>query len=100
MNMCHRSISLLRCLRLVYQEITPRRHFHRYLTIDEADHSALRREMTECRFREFPVGLLKALKEAELSRMMYSVTPQAQMLLDTPFSEEFAPGAHAAVFTC
>jgi aminopeptidase len=32
--------------------------------------------------------------------MMYSVTPQAQALLDTPFPEEFAPGAHAAVFTC
>jgi len=31
---------------------------------------------------------------------MYSVTPQAQALLDTPFPEEFAPGAHAAVFTC
>ena len=32
--------------------------------------------------------------------MMYSVTPQAQALLGTPFPEEFAPGAHAAVFTC
>jgi len=32
--------------------------------------------------------------------MMHSVTPQAQALLDTPFPEEFAPGAHAAVFTC
>jgi aminopeptidase len=32
--------------------------------------------------------------------MMYSVTPQAQALLDTPFPEEFAPGAHAAVSTC
>lgn len=32
--------------------------------------------------------------------MMYSVTPQAQALLDTPFPEEFAPGARAAVFTC
>jgi aminopeptidase len=32
--------------------------------------------------------------------MMYSVTPQAQALLDTPFPKEFAPGAHAAVFTC
>ncbi|HTZ90509.1 MAG TPA: aminopeptidase [Alloacidobacterium sp.] len=32
--------------------------------------------------------------------MTYSVTPQAQALLDTPFPEEFAPGAHAAVFTC
>jgi len=31
---------------------------------------------------------------------MYSVTPQAQALLGTPFPEEFAPGAHAAVFTC
>jgi aminopeptidase len=32
--------------------------------------------------------------------MTYSVTPQAQALLNTPFPEEFAPGAHAAVFTC
>lgn len=32
--------------------------------------------------------------------MTYSVTPQAQALLDTPFPEEFASGAHAAVFTC
>jgi aminopeptidase len=32
--------------------------------------------------------------------MMYSVTPQAQALLDTPFPEEFTPGAHAAVFAC
>jgi leucyl aminopeptidase (aminopeptidase T) len=32
--------------------------------------------------------------------MMFSVTPQAQALLDTPFPKEFAPGAHAAVFTC
>jgi aminopeptidase len=32
--------------------------------------------------------------------MMYSVTPQAQALLDTSFPEEFAPGAHAAIFTC
>src|ERR1700757_584811 len=32
--------------------------------------------------------------------MTFSVTPQAQALLDTPFPEEFAPGAHAAVFTC
>src|ERR1700743_1600719 len=32
--------------------------------------------------------------------MMHSVTPQAQALLDTPFPEEFAPGAHAAVVTC
>jgi aminopeptidase len=32
--------------------------------------------------------------------MSYSVTPQAQALLDTPFPQEFAPGAHAAVFTC
>src|SRR6201986_3112126 len=32
--------------------------------------------------------------------MTDSVTPQAQALLDTPFPEEFAPGAHAAVFTC
>jgi aminopeptidase len=32
--------------------------------------------------------------------MMYSVTPQAQALLDTPFPEEFAPGAHTAVSTC
>lgn len=32
--------------------------------------------------------------------MTYSVTPQAQALLDTPFSEEFVSGAHAAVFTC
>ena len=31
---------------------------------------------------------------------MYSVTPQAQALLDTPFPEEFTPGAHAAVFAC
>jgi len=31
---------------------------------------------------------------------MYSVTPQAQALLDTPFPEEFAPGAHSAVYTC
>ncbi|QNI34996.1 aminopeptidase [Alloacidobacterium dinghuense] len=31
---------------------------------------------------------------------MYSVTPQAQALLDTPYPEEFAPGAHAAVFNC
>ena len=31
---------------------------------------------------------------------MFSVTPQAQALLDTPFPKEFAPGAHAAVFTC
>lgn len=32
--------------------------------------------------------------------MTYSATPQAQALLDTPFPEEFAPGAHTAVFTC
>lgn len=32
--------------------------------------------------------------------MSFSTTPQAQALLDTPFPEEFAPGAHAAVFTC
>lgn len=32
--------------------------------------------------------------------MTHSVTQQAQALLDTPFPEEFAPGAHAAVFTC
>ncbi|HYK38107.1 aminopeptidase [Alloacidobacterium sp.] len=32
--------------------------------------------------------------------MTYSVTPQAQALLDTPFPEEFVPGAHTAVFTC
>jgi leucyl aminopeptidase (aminopeptidase T) len=32
--------------------------------------------------------------------MTHSVTPQAQALLNTPFPEEFAPGAHAAVFTC
>jgi len=32
--------------------------------------------------------------------MMYSVTPQAQALLDTPYPKEFAPGAKAAVFTC
>src|SRR5215469_6246548 len=32
--------------------------------------------------------------------MMFSVTPQAQALLDTPFPKEFAPGAHPAVFTC
>lgn len=32
--------------------------------------------------------------------MMHSVTPQAQALLNTPFPQEFAPGAHAAVFTC
>jgi leucyl aminopeptidase (aminopeptidase T) len=32
--------------------------------------------------------------------MSYSATPQAQALLDTPFAQEFAPGAHAAVFTC
>lgn len=32
--------------------------------------------------------------------MTYSATPQAQALLDTPFPQEFAPGAHAAVFTC
>ena len=32
--------------------------------------------------------------------MMYTVTPQAQALLDTPFPEEFAPGAHSAVSTC
>lgn len=31
---------------------------------------------------------------------MYTVTPQAQALLDTPFPEEFAPGAHSAVSTC
>lgn len=31
---------------------------------------------------------------------MYSVTPQAQALLDTPFPVEFAPGAHSAVYTC
>jgi leucyl aminopeptidase (aminopeptidase T) len=32
--------------------------------------------------------------------MIYSVTPQAQALLDTPFPEEFAQGAHAAVYAC
>ena len=32
--------------------------------------------------------------------MIYSVTPQAKALLDTPFPEEFAPGAHAAVVSC
>src|SRR5215469_13983095 len=32
--------------------------------------------------------------------MTYSVTPPAQALLDTPFPQEFAPGAHAVVFTC
>jgi aminopeptidase len=32
--------------------------------------------------------------------MTYFATRQAQALLDTPFPHEFAPGAHAAVFTC
>jgi aminopeptidase len=32
--------------------------------------------------------------------MTQSATPQVQTLLDTPFPQEFAPGAHAAVFTC
>src|ERR1700743_2230924 len=32
--------------------------------------------------------------------MSYTVTPQAQALLDTPFPQEFIPGAHAAVFPC
>ncbi len=32
--------------------------------------------------------------------MTYSVTPQAQALLDSPFPSDFAPGAHAAVYTC
>jgi aminopeptidase len=32
--------------------------------------------------------------------MTNPVTPQVQALLDTPFSQELAPGAHAAVFTC
>lgn len=32
--------------------------------------------------------------------MTNSVTPQVQALLDTPFSQELAPGARAAVFTC
>lgn len=31
---------------------------------------------------------------------MYSVTPQAQALLETAFPEKFIQGAHAAVFTC
>lgn len=32
--------------------------------------------------------------------MTYFITQQAQALLDMPFPQEFAPGAHAAVFTC
>src|ERR1700751_4703710 len=32
--------------------------------------------------------------------MTYFATRQAQALLDTPFPHEFAPAAHAAVFTC
>jgi leucyl aminopeptidase (aminopeptidase T) len=43
---------------------------------------------------------MEVTNEAEQFGMMYSVTPQAQALLDTPFPDEFAPGAHAAVFTC
>lgn len=32
--------------------------------------------------------------------MTYFITQQAQALLDMPFPQEFAPGAHAAIFTC